>query len=68
VARVRKQLRNGEAKEIRVRAHLSMGEVARGLGVTESTLGRWETGLRVPRPQAALRYGRFLRELTEAGL
>jgi DNA-binding transcriptional regulator YiaG len=68
VALFRKQLRNGEAREIRERSHVSATEAAKHNGVTTSTVLRWEAGEREPRAAAAVRYGRFLRELTEAGL
>jgi DNA-binding transcriptional regulator YiaG len=63
LSRLRSFLQTGEARRIRERAGLSLGEVARGLGVSPSTLHRWEGGKRSPRGEAALRYWQLLRRL-----
>ncbi|WP_369016016.1 helix-turn-helix domain-containing protein [Streptomyces sp. B1866] len=56
LARVREALASGEAQRLRVAAQLSIGEVARGCGVDQSTVWRWERGIRSPRGKPALAY------------
>ncbi len=46
----------GGGRSLRQRAGLSVGELARVLGVDVATLSRWETGKAKPRPEAALRW------------
>ena len=65
VVRVRKALRSGEARELRVRAGLSQNEAARAIGVHELTVSDWERGRNAPRFDAALAYARFLESLRE---
>jgi transcriptional regulator with XRE-family HTH domain len=69
IVRVRAWLRSGRAREIRRRAGLSQGDVARVLGTTYSQVCRWETGKAVPVRGAVLRlaelYGK-LEEIAEA--
>lgn len=55
----------GAARSLRLAAGLSLGEVARELGVSVSCVFRWETGERRPRGDAALRYGELLERLAE---
>lgn len=64
IAEARELIRTGRAREIRQRSGLSRGEVARDLGVAQSTITRWEDGYRVPRGEVAIRLGRLLRELS----
>lgn len=66
LTRVRHMCREGEARRIRLRAHASGGEVADVVGVTPSTISRWERGLLTPRGQAALRYLEALNTLADA--
>jgi len=54
---------SGSARRIRQAAGLSQAEVAAVLGVAQTTVASWETGRRVPRGPAAVRYGRLLEEL-----
>ena len=68
IARTRELLRDGRAKAIRLRAGLARSEVARALSVDDSTVARWEAGVRIPRADAAVRYGRLLRDLADLGL
>lgn len=65
IARARLMLRSGKATELRVRHHLSIGDAARSIGVTTSTLSRWERGLRTPRGPGAQRLAILLRRLSE---
>ncbi|MGO8724412.1 MAG: helix-turn-helix domain-containing protein [Acidimicrobiales bacterium] len=66
IARARELIRSGRAQAIRERAGLSRLEMARSAGVDDSTIARWESGERSPRGEAAKRYARLLRELSEA--
>lgn len=60
---VRSALASGEAERLRVAAQLSIGEVAQACGVDQSTVWRWERGVRRPRGDAALAYGALLESL-----
>jgi DNA-binding transcriptional regulator YiaG len=69
IVRVRAWLRSGRAREIRRRAGLSQGDVARVLGTTYSQVCRWETGKAVPVRGAVLRLAELydgLQRLAEA--
>jgi DNA-binding transcriptional regulator YiaG len=63
LSEVRSKAKSGEAKRERENRNLSRSEVAAVVGVTESTIFRWESGQRCPRGAAGLRYGRFLSKL-----
>lgn len=63
LANVRSLVRSGDARYIRLARGLSVGEVARGVGVAKATVSRWEAGQRIPRGAAALRYGSLLASL-----
>jgi DNA-binding transcriptional regulator YiaG len=63
IAKLRAFIDSGAAKALRVRRNLSFRETAGPVGVSPSTILRWETGERSPRGDAALRYWRFLQEL-----
>lgn len=63
LAKVRGLVRSGNARYIRLARGLSVGEVARGVGVAKATVSRWEAGQRIPRGAAALRYGQLLESL-----
>jgi DNA-binding transcriptional regulator YiaG len=63
LAEVRELARSGEARRIRRAANLSMGEVARVVGVSVPTVLRWETGAHRPSGKAALRWGVLLNAL-----
>jgi transcriptional regulator with XRE-family HTH domain len=69
IATVRRLLRTGEARQIRLAAGLSLRDLARDprlAGVAPSTLARWEASDRVPRAGAkALAYGAVLSTLLE---
>lgn len=62
---VRDMAADGRARALRVAARVSLSEVARPLGVTESAVSRWETGSRSPRGKAAVAYGLLLAELAQ---
>lgn len=63
LAGVRALAATGEARRIRTRAQLSLGDIAQTCGVAPSTVHRWESGHRVPRGEPALRYGALLSAL-----
>jgi len=65
IARARLFIADGTARRIRLSARLSVGDIARAGGWSESTVHRWESGERAPRSEAALRYLEILRSLTE---
>lgn len=60
---MREMAATGRARALRIQARLSLGEVAEDIGTSVSTLSRWETGLRPPRGDAALRWLALLRQL-----
>lgn len=63
IAQVRALVRSGAARSIRQAAGLSLGEVARALGVSPSTVFRWEHAQRSPHGDAGIAYGRLLSQL-----
>jgi DNA-binding transcriptional regulator YiaG len=66
VSKARSLASTGAARSIRLAAGLSLREIAADLGVSPSTVLRWERGERRPRTQAAARYGHRLEELMES--
>lgn len=52
--------RDGTARDIRKRAGVSLRDVAAVVGVGESAVSRWETGIRHPRGDAAVSWVRLL--------
>ena len=67
LARVREIVRSGAARSIRLAAGISTVELARAIGVSHVTVWRWEQGTRVPRGEAAIRYGEALDALMKRG-
>ncbi|MEV7240421.1 helix-turn-helix domain-containing protein [Streptomyces sp. NPDC093248] len=65
LAEVRAAVASGEAARLRAAAQLSIGEVARECGVDQSTVWRWERGMRKPRGDAALLYGQLIEQLRQ---
>jgi hypothetical protein len=63
VARMRRNARNGTARATRELHGLSVGEVARKLGVTTPTVSLWERGLRQPSAEHAEQWDSILRSL-----
>lgn len=64
LANARKRVRDGKtAREIRIRAGVTEENMAQALGVTQSTISRWEGGSRQPRGDAAIRWAHLLTEL-----
>jgi DNA-binding transcriptional regulator YiaG len=68
LARVRAEAASGEAERLRKAAQLSIGEVAAACEVDQSTVWRWEKGIRRPRGCAALAYGELIHALREQAL
>jgi DNA-binding XRE family transcriptional regulator len=65
IATARRLVADGGGQEIYKGARLSRRDVARHLEVDESTVYRWEKGLRTPRGPLAVRYAELLAELIE---
>ena len=58
--------KDGTARIIRQYAGYSLAEVGSFLGVATSTVSLWERAKRLPRTEAAIAYGRFLRGILNA--
>jgi len=58
--KVRDRVATGEAARVRKAARVTQTEVARTIGVSHAAVANWETGRRLPRGEAALRYGSLL--------
>jgi DNA-binding XRE family transcriptional regulator len=67
LAEVRQSCASGLARQLREAAKITRGEVAGAVGVTGRAIGLWETGQRSPTGEAALAYGRLLRQLARQG-
>jgi DNA-binding transcriptional regulator YiaG len=67
IAEGRELILSGRGQVIREGAHLTRSELAREIDVDQATVWRWETGRRMPRGEAARRYGSFLKELAKVG-
>ena len=63
IANARSAAHSGAARGLRLAAGLSLREVASDVGVTVSTVWRWEAGERRPRGAAAVRYADLLEAL-----
>lgn len=66
--RVRAAAANGRACQVRQQAGLTQLEIAEAVGVAQPTVALWESGKRVPRGAAALRYAEALETLEGAGV
>lgn len=66
ISAARAAIRAGRLRQLRERHGFSQRELARALGVGESTVSRWESGNRVPRAEVAERLNVLLRALEEA--
>lgn len=61
---LRVALSSGEARRLRESHDLSLGEIARAVGMDQATIWRWENGTRKPREGAsALAYADLLADL-----
>jgi DNA-binding XRE family transcriptional regulator len=65
LAEARQLALSGGGRMLRELAGLNQSELARAVDVDQSTLWRWEAGERVPSGEHAIRYAKFLRELSE---
>jgi transcriptional regulator with XRE-family HTH domain len=63
VARVRDLARSGGARRIREDSRIGLREMAEVIGVSATTLLRWEAGLVMPRAEHALLWADALAEL-----
>jgi transcriptional regulator with XRE-family HTH domain len=63
LTRVRVAAANGRARALRQAAGLTQAEIAAAVGVAQPTVALWESGRRVPRGAAALRYAEALETL-----
>lgn len=64
VSRVRREFRDGTARQRRVGLKLSRAEVARACGVTPWTYGAWERGDYTPLADSALRVAELFEAVT----
>lgn len=67
LAQTRRLVTSGEARRLRVAAAVSLREMANAVGVSPSTILRWERAERSPRGEAAVRYGTLLDQLRSSG-
>lgn len=63
VSAARALARSGDARALRLRAGLALGDVAAALGVSSAAVQRWEVGARCPSRDVAARYGALLAAL-----
>lgn len=60
---VRAAAADGQARQTRIDAGLTQGEIAKAVGVAQSTVAQWENGARRPRGASGLRYAVVLKAL-----
>ena len=60
LAKMRKLVRSGNAREIRLENGLSLYDVAGMIGVNPTSVYHWENGVCLPRGPHALKYARLL--------
>lgn len=65
VAQARRLSNSGEGQRIRRQCELSLSEVAGAVGVSVTTLWRWENGERSPRGEPAAAWAALLRDLAK---
>lgn len=68
LAIIRSRAASGEARQLRLRARLSLSEVADHCGAVTTTVSRWESGERRPRGEAGLKYARLIAQLSTLDL
>ncbi len=66
ISRVRSLTRSGAARTVRIAAGLTLGELAEAVGVSPTTIWRWEQGQRSPRGEPAIKYGELLEALMKS--
>ena len=67
LVQVRSLTKTGAARAIRNGAQVTQSEIAEAVGVSISTVCRWELGERRPQGQSALRYAEVLNSLVTRG-
>jgi len=60
ITTARALIANGEARRHRTARHLSLQDVADSIGISRSTIHRWETGTSAPNATNALRWAAAL--------
>jgi transcriptional regulator with XRE-family HTH domain len=65
-ARFDELVASGEARSIRLRAHLSLRAVADALDLSQSAVVRYELGDRIPRGRTLVRYVRLMEQIERA--
>ncbi len=65
IAWTRARCKDGTARLIRHHAGHSLAEAGSFLGVSLSTVSKWENAKRLPLTEAAIAYGRFLRSILD---
>jgi DNA-binding transcriptional regulator YiaG len=68
IAVVRQMCRDGRLRQVRQGAGLSLTDLAEGVDTTAQTLWKWETGMRSPRAEKALRLFDTLELLRAVGV
>lgn len=69
IAEARARIRNGELRAARLRARLTLDDIAEELGVSRSTVCRWEKGDRrqhggrEPRSAVAVRWAQLIADI-----
>lgn len=63
IAEVRRRLKSGEARELRMAARMTLSEAAKVAGISTASAWRYENGERSPRAAQALAYARLLERL-----
>lgn len=56
---------SGQARDVRIAAHLSQSEIAEACDVSPALVSRWESGDRVPRGNSGRIYARLILGLAE---
>ena len=65
LAQIRAAVKDDTPRRVRQAAQLSLAEVGNVCGVDQSTVHRWERGLRSPRGAAGVKYARFIDKLQQ---
>ena len=64
---MRRMLRTGEARELRISCRLSLAEVGATIGKSGTEVSKYERGQANPRPETALALADLYAELLEVG-
>lgn len=63
IAEGRRHAATGSGRQIRIRARLTLGDVATAIGTSEAAVSRWERKQRVPRGAWAAKWAIFLEKV-----